>query len=39
MMDMARHAKITQNNKYVTSFNYIKKEVSDKVDFFARWKT
>ena len=30
---MARHAQITQNNKYANSFQYLQKEVSDEVDF------
>ena len=30
---MARHAQITQNNKFAISFQYLKKEVSDEVDF------
>ena len=32
---VARHAQITQNNKFSISLKYIKKEVSDEVDFFA----
>ena len=31
---MARHAQITQNNKFATSLHYLKTEVSDEVDFF-----
>ena len=31
---MARHAKITQNNKFAISLQYLKKEVSDEADFF-----
>ena len=27
------HTQITQNNKFVISFQYFKKEVSDEVDF------
>ena len=27
------HTQITQNNKFVISFQYLKKEVSDEVDF------
>ena len=30
---MARHAKITQNNTFVISLQYVKKEVSDEVNF------
>ena len=30
---MARHAQITQNNKFTTSLKYLNKEVSDEVDF------
>ena len=30
---MARHALITQNNKFAISLQYLKKEVSDEVDF------
>ena len=30
---MARHAKITQNNKFAVSLQYLKKGVSDEVDF------
>ena len=29
----ARHAQITQNNKFAISLQYLKKEVSDEVDF------
>ena len=29
---MARHAQVNQNNKFVTFLQYVKKEVSDKVD-------
>ena len=31
---MARHAQITQNNKFAISLQYLKKELSDEVDFF-----
>ena len=31
---MARHAQITQNNKFSISLQYLKKEVSDEVDIF-----
>ena len=31
---MARHAEINQNNKLAISLKYLKKEVSDEVDFF-----
>ena len=31
---VARHAKITQNNKFAISVQYLKKELSDEVDFF-----
>ena len=30
---VARHAQITQNNKFTISLQYLKKEVSDEVDF------
>ena len=30
---LARHAQITQNNKFAISLQYLKKEVSDEVDF------
>ena len=30
---MARHAQITQNNKFAISLQHVKKEVSDAVDF------
>ena len=30
---MARHAYVTQNNKIAFSLQYIKKEVSDEIDF------
>ena len=30
---MARNAPITQNNKFAFSLQYIKKELSDEVDF------
>ena len=30
---MARHAQITQNNKFAISLQYRKKNVSDEVDF------
>ena len=30
---VARHAQITQNNKFAISLQYLKKEVSDEVDF------
>ena len=32
-MRVARHAHITQNNKVAISLQYIKKEVSDEIDF------
>ena len=31
---MARHAPITQNNKFAISLQYCKKELSDEVDLF-----
>ena len=31
---MARYAQITQNNKFAISLQYLKKAVSDEVDFF-----
>ena len=33
-MCVARHAQITQNDKFSISLQYLKKEVSDEVDFF-----
>ena len=30
---MSRHAQITQNNKFAISLQYLKKELSDEVDF------
>ena len=30
---MTRHAQITQSNKFTISWQYLKKEVSDEVDF------
>ena len=30
---MDRYAQITQNNKFAISFQYLKKEVSDEMDF------
>ena len=30
---VARHAQITQNNKFAISLQYLKKEVSDEADF------
>ena len=32
-MCVARHAQITQNNKFAISLHYLKEEVSDEVDF------
>ena len=32
-MCLARHAQITQNNKFAISLQYFKKEVSDEIDF------
>ena len=32
-MCVARHAQITQNNKFTISLQYLKKELSDEVDF------
>ena len=32
-MCVARHAQITQNNKFAISLQYLKKDVSDEVDF------
>ena len=32
-MFVARHAQITQNNKFAISLQYLTKEVSDEVDF------
>ena len=32
-MCVARHAQITQNNEFAISLQYLKKEVSDEVDF------
>ena len=31
---VARHAQITQSNKFAISLEYLKKELSDEVDFF-----
>ena len=33
-MCVARHDQITPNNQFVISLQYLKKEVSDEVDFF-----
>ena len=33
-MCVARHAQMTQNNKVAISLQYLKKEGSDKVDFY-----
>ena len=33
-MCVVSHAQITQNNKFVISLQYLKKEVNDEVDFF-----
>ena len=33
-MCVTRHAQITPNNQFVISLQYLKKEVSDEVDFF-----
>ena len=30
---VSRHAQVTQNNKFAISLQYLKKEVSDEVDF------
>ena len=32
-MCVARHTQITQNNKFAISLQYLKKDVSDEVDF------
>ena len=32
-MCLVRHAQITQNNKFAISLNYLKKDVTDEVDF------
>ena len=32
-MGMGRHALNAENNKYATSLQYLKKEVSDEVEF------
>ena len=32
-MCVSRHAQITQNNKFAISLQYLKKELSDEVDF------
>ena len=37
-MGLARHASNTPNNKYTISLQYLKKEVSDVVDFLHRAK-
>ena len=33
LVHVARHAQITQNNKFAISLQYPKKEVSDEIDF------
>ena len=33
---VARHAQITQSNKFAISLEYLKKELSDEVDFFTQ---
>ena len=35
---MARHAQITQNNKFCISLQYLKKQMSDEVDLFHGYK-
>ena len=37
LMGMARPAKITRNNKFAKSLQYLKKEVRDETDFLCRW--
>ena len=32
-MCLVRHAQITQNNKFAISLNYLKKDVTNEVDF------
>ena len=32
-MCVARHAQITQKNKFAISLQYVKKDVSDEIDF------
>ena len=32
-MCLVRHAQFTQNNKFAISLNYLKKDVTDEVDF------
>ena len=36
---MVRHAQITQNNKFDISLQYLKKELSDEVDFWTQIST
>ena len=33
LVGMIRHAQITENNKFAKSLQYLKKEVSDEVEF------
>ena len=35
LMDMIRHAQITQSNKFAISLQYLRKEVKNGVHFFA----
>ena len=37
-MCLARHAQITQNNKFAISLKFLKKEVSDEVNFLHAYK-
>ena len=37
LVGMSRPAKITQNNKFATSLQYLKKEVRDEADFLCSW--
>ena len=34
-MCVARHAQITQNNKFATSLQYVKENVNDEADFLS----
>ena len=36
---MVRHVQITQNNKFDISLQYLKKELSDEVDFWTQIST
>ena len=38
MLDVARHAQITQNNKFANSLQYIEKKVNDEGDLLQAYK-